>query len=129
MISNKEKTVFLALVLFQGLHSLEEYYGKIWENFPPATMLCGLVSSDLVTGFLVINIGLFVFGLLCWIFPVRNDHFYAPVVIWFWIAIELINGIGHPFWSIYQGTYATGTTTAPFLLLLAIYLLRVRLKS
>ena len=51
--------LFLILVLVQGLHSLEEYIGKLWESFPPATILCGLVSENLLTGFLIINIGLF----------------------------------------------------------------------
>ena len=56
---------FLLIVLVQGLHSIEEYLGKIWEVFPPAALLCRLVSNNLETGFLIINIGLFIFGLWC----------------------------------------------------------------
>ena len=123
-MNQKIKWVFLILVIVQGLHSIEEYVGKLWENFPPARVLCSLVSDNLVTGFLIINIGLFVFGLWCWLFPVRKNYSYAQFLIWFWIVLELINGIGHPIWTLMQKTYTPGMLTAPILLLLAIYLLR-----
>jgi hypothetical protein len=42
--------------------------------------------------------------------------------IWFWTAIELINGVGHPLWSVLQGGYTPGVATAPILLVLAVYL-------
>jgi len=123
-MNQRVTTSFLILVLIQGLHSTEEYFGKLWENFPPATFLCGLVSENLVTGFLVINISLFVLGLICWLFPVRGNYVVAPGIIWFWIIIETINGIGHPIWSLAQGSYTPGVATVPFLLIVAIYLAR-----
>ncbi|MBC8147866.1 MAG: HXXEE domain-containing protein [Bacteroidetes bacterium] len=128
-MNQKIKWIFLILVLVQGLHSIEEYVGKLWENFPPARVLCSLVSDNLVTGFLIINIGLFVFGLWCWLFPIRKNYFYAQFLIWFWIVLELINGIGHPIWTLMQKTYTPGMLTAPILLLLAIYLLRKQLRE
>jgi uncharacterized membrane protein len=39
-----------------------------------------------------------------------------------WIGLELINGIGHPLWTLRQGGYTPGAVTAPVLLLLAVYL-------
>ena len=114
--------IFLLLVLVQGLHSIEEYIGRLWENFPPATILCSLISDDLETGFLVINTGLFVFGILCWLMPVRRGHWTASGLIWFWIVVELINGIGHPVWTIIQRSYTPGVASAPILLVLAIVL-------
>jgi len=118
------KRIFLVLVVAQALHSVEEYMGKLWESFPPATFLCSLISDDLETGFLFINIGLFVFGLWCWFFPIRRNYQYATILIWFWIIIETINGIGHPIWSFIQKTYTPGLITSPILLYLAIILFR-----
>ncbi len=120
---------FLMLVLVQGLHSIEEYIGKLWEVFIPAKFLSGLVSGNLETGFLVINISLFIFGLWCWYIPVRKNYFYARSVIWFWIIIEIINGIGHPAWALYNGGYVPGAATAPVLLALAVSLLWQLLRS
>lgn len=115
---------YLLLVLAQAAHSIEEYIGRLWENFPPATYLCSLISDDLEKGFLIINFGLFVFGIGSWYFLVRKNHITAPIVIWFWIIIELINGVGHPIWAIVQGRYQPGVITAPLLLIIAILLLR-----
>ena len=129
VITNKVKTLFLFLVLTQGAHSIEEYLGRLWENFPPATFLCSLISDDLETGFLVINIGLFVFGLWAWFFPVRKNYGYATGLLWFWIILELINGFGHPLWAIYQGSYTPGLITAPILLIWVFLLLRERRVS
>ena len=46
----------------------------------------------------------------------------------FWIVIELINGIGHPLWSIVQRRYTPGAVTAPLLLVTTLVLL-TRLRS
>ena len=121
-IRTQYKWVFLILVLVQGLHSLEEYFGRLWEVFPPATLLTSLVSENLEVGFLIINIGLFILGLWCWAFPILKDYTISNGLIWFWIIIEVINGIGHPLWSLYRGEYTPGVATAPILLLLAVYL-------
>lgn len=106
------------------MHSVEEYIGKLWEVFPPAEYFTGLISSNLETGFLIINISLFVFGLYCWLIPVRMNYTSAKFIIWFWIIIEFINGIGHPIWSLVQKSYTPGTITALILLFLSIYLYR-----
>ncbi len=127
--NRKVVTTFLILVLIQASHSIEEYIGKLWENLPPATVLCGLVSDNLHTGFLIINIGLFVFGLWAWFFPIRRGYFYANAIIWFWIIIELINGVGHPIWAFMQKGYEPGVLTAPFLLVIAIKLLQLQLTK
>jgi len=121
------KVPFLLLVLIQGLHSIEEYLGKIWESFPPARVLCSLVSDNPETGFLIINSGLFVFGLWSLLLPLRNNYFYADFLIWLWIVLELINGIGHPIWTYMQRAYTPGILTAPILLVIAITLLQRQL--
>jgi hypothetical protein len=113
---------FGALVVAQAAHSIEEYLGRLWESFPPAAFLTGLISTDRELGFLVINIGLVALGFWCLLWPVRRDWPSAPALAWFWILIETINGIGHPAWSLRQRAYTPGLITAPILLALALYL-------
>lgn len=123
-MSKKIKIPLLLLVLVQGAHSIEEYVGRLWEVFEPARLLSGLFSDDLVTGFLIVNIGLFVFGSITWLLFAFRKYAFTRVLIWIMIVIELINGIGHPVWTFTQGSYTPGMITAPILLVLAIYISR-----
>jgi hypothetical protein len=127
-MDNRHKTIFLLLVLVQGMHSIEEYVGRLWEVFAPARALCSIVSDDLETGFLIINAGLFIFGIFCWSGPVRKNHFYAISLIWFWIILELINGAGHVVWALIERSYVPGILTAPFLFIIAFSLSRQLLR-
>lgn len=52
----------------------------------------------------------------------RSCRVSAIPLVWFWVLIELINGIGHPLWTIAERSYTPGVATAPFLLFLALYL-------
>jgi len=122
-------SVFLLLVFTQASHSIEEYIGHLWEVLPPARFLCSLVSDNLEKGFLVINIGFFIFGFLAWLFLVRTGHVLARYVIWFWIIIELINGMLHVVWAILETSYRPGLITAPFLFAIAWYLKGLMIKS
>ncbi|MGH7712736.1 MAG: HXXEE domain-containing protein [Gemmatimonadaceae bacterium] len=115
------KAAFGALILVQAAHSVEEYAGRLWETFPPARVLSSLISSDLQLGFLVINVALVAFGIWAFIWPVRREWRSAASIAWVWVAIEMINGVGHPLWSLRQGGYTPGVATAPMLLVLAIY--------
>jgi hypothetical protein len=116
------KLAFSALVLAQIAHSIEEYVGRLWESFPPARFLTGLISSDRELGFVVINGVLVAFGLWCLLLPVRKEWPTAAGFIWFWIVLEIINGIGHPAWTLRQGGYTPGVLTAPILFVIALYL-------
>ncbi|HKP77301.1 MAG TPA: HXXEE domain-containing protein [Longimicrobiaceae bacterium] len=111
---------FLALVCVQALHSLEEYLGRLWESFPPARMVSGLFSSDLERGFVIFNLALVAFGFWCWLFPVRRGWASAAPLAWLWVGIELVNGIGHPAWSLLRGGYTPGLATSLILLPLAL---------
>lgn len=113
---------FAALVLAQAAHSVEEYVGRLWESFPPARFVTGLISADRELGFLILNIALVAFGIWCVLWPVRRNWPSAYGLMWLWIVIETINGIGHPLWSLRQGGYTPGVVTAPFLLVIALYL-------
>jgi hypothetical protein len=115
---------FGALVLAQAAHSVEEYVGRLWETFPPARFLTGLVSQDQEQGFLLINVALVAFGVWCFVWPIRRDWPTAPLLAWIWVTIEVINGVGHPLWSLRMGGYTPGVATAPVLLVVALYLAR-----
>jgi hypothetical protein len=116
------QAAFGALVLAQAAHSSEEYVGRLWESFPPTRLVSGLVSQDLERGFLILNLLLVAFGLWCWLWPVRRGWPIAVPLAWGWVVLEAINGIGHPLWSLRQGSYTPGVATAPLLLVLAMNL-------
>ena len=113
---------FGALVLTQAAHSIEEYVGHLWESFPPARFLTSLVSSDLERGFVLLNVTLLAFGVWCFLWPVRRGWPVAVALAWLWAVVEMVNGIGHPLWSLREGGYTPGLATAPVLLVLAVYL-------
>jgi hypothetical protein len=127
-ITYRIKIAFLLLVLLQAFHSIEEYIGKLWEIFPPAAFLCGLVCNNLETGFLIINSGLFVFGIFCLVYCIKKDIIHLTFFLWFWVTIELINGFGHPLWSLTAKAYEPGLITAPFLLIVSLYLAKLLLR-
>jgi hypothetical protein len=115
---------FLGLVVAQTAHSIEEYTFRLYDTFPPARLLSGLVSDDRARGFLAINVALVAFGFWCVLVPVRRRSPAAAGLMWTWVGIELVNGIGHPLWSVVNGGYTPGVATAPVLLVLAIALAR-----
>ena len=121
------RLTFLLIALVQGLHSIEEFIGKLWDVYPPATYLCGLVSSNLRTGFIIINVSLFFVLMLTWLGTFSKFLSIRPF-LWFWSIMELINGIGHSIWSITEGSYTPGLLTAPLLLILAVNMLRLLSK-
>ena len=116
------QVTFCALILAQAAHSIEEYFGHLWDLFPPARFLAGLVSSNLELGFILLNVLLLAFGAWCFLWPVRRGWRVAVPLAWLWAVIEIINGIVHPLWSLREGGYTAGLATAPILLLLAGYL-------
>jgi len=119
---SRRTLTFGGLILTQAAHSIEEIFGRLWESFPPARFVAGLVSANLERGFTIGNVGLVAFGVWCLFWPVRRGWQVAPLLVWFWITIEMINGIVHPLWSLRQGGYTPGVATAPVLFILAIYL-------
>ena len=115
------QTSFLALVCFQAAHSVEEFVGRLYDVFPPARFVSSLISTDRERGFVIINLALVTFGFWCFLWPARRQWALAVPLAWFWVAIELLNGVGHPLWSLSQLRYTPGLATAPFLLALALY--------
>jgi hypothetical protein len=121
---SRVQRAFAGLVLAQAAHSIEEYTFRLYNSFPPARFVSGLVSTDRQLGFLAINVALVAFGAWCLAGPVRRRAPSASTLMWSWLAIEVVNGVGHVLWSIVQGGYTPGVATAPVLLLLAIALAR-----
>jgi hypothetical protein len=120
-MNKKIKTAFLTLVLIQALHSIEEYIGRLWENYPPAQFLSSLISNNHEKGFIIINVCLFIFGILVWVAAVRNYSFALGPIL-FLTIMEIINSIGHSIWAIIEKDYVPGLLTAPFLFIIAIYI-------
>jgi hypothetical protein len=101
---------------------VEEYVARFWEVFFPAEFVSGLVADNLEVGFLGINIGLFAFGMICWVVFNR----FTSAFIWFWIVLETVNGVSHIFFALLRMAYFPGLLTAPILLVLAIKLFRIQ---
>ena len=118
------QATFLTLMVVQLAHSAEEYLGRLYEVFPPARLVSGMISQDLERGFLTFNVALVLFGFWCFLWPVRRGWPSAMALAWLWVAIELLNGIGHPLWSLRQRGYTPGVATAVILLIVALYLIR-----
>lgn len=116
--------LFATLIAIQAAHSVEEYVGRLYESFPPARFVSGLVSSNLERGFVIANVVLVAVGVWCALVPVRRGWTAAKTIVTVWVAIELVNGIGHPLWSLLQRAYTPGVATAPVLLVLSLLLAR-----
>ena len=121
-MNSRSRSAFLALILAQAAHSVEEYVFRLYDVFAPARIISGLFSDDLATGFAIFNIGLVLFGFLCYLVWVRPGRPAARALAWLWIVIELVNGIGHPAIALARGGYFPGVLTAPVLLALSLYL-------
>lgn len=121
---DRRQGFFFALIVAQAAHSLEEYAGRLYDVFPPAAFVSGLLSSDRRRGFIAFNVALVAFGLFCFLGPVRRGWQSAVALAWIWVCIELVNGVGHPLWSLYQRGYTPGVATAPLLFVLALLLAR-----
>ena len=119
------KTAFLALVLTQIAHSIEEYAFQFYAAFPPARFLNKLLPGFSRPGFVVFNLLLDSFGLWCFFFRVRSGSGSARKWVWLWVGIEFFNGFGHPIWSILAHAYVPGLATSVLLLGFAAYLLLI----
>ncbi len=118
----RPQLTFAALVFTQAVHSLEEYAGRLWEDFPPARFLTGVVSQDRELGFIIINVSLVALGAWCFWWPVRRAWPSAARFMWLWAGLQGINGVGHVIWTALQRRYTAGAATAPMLLMLALAL-------
>ncbi len=111
----KGKSAFLALVGAQVFHSVEEYIFHVYDLFPPARFVISLISTDREQGFLIVNLAVIGFGVVCYWWPVRQGWPSAVPLAWLWVGVEFINAAGHPVWSLVNGRYTPGVATAVLL--------------
>jgi hypothetical protein len=115
---------FVALILAQAAHSVEEYVGGLYESFPPARSISSLLSSDHQRGFLIANLVVLALGAWCALVPIGRGWPAARGIAGIWAGIEIVNGLVHLLWSAEQGGYTPGAATAPLLLILALLVAR-----
>jgi hypothetical protein len=118
----ESRRAFLALILAQAAHSIEEYVFRLYDVFAPARFVSRLVSNDLALGFAVANAGLVAFGFWCYVARVRANRPSGPAWAWFWTVLEFANGIGHSALALARGDYFPGVGTAPVLVGVSTYL-------
>jgi hypothetical protein len=113
---------FLLLIIFQALHSIEEYWFSLWEVLAPARFVSGLISDDLSLGFALINSSIVAFGIWSYVVPVRRKLSYAAGLAWFWTLLEFANGVGHLLFAFSARSYFPGVYSAPLLLICSVCL-------
>ncbi len=118
----RSQKLFLGLILTQAAHSLEEYVFRLYEVLLPARIISGLISSNLALGFAIANVALILLASWCYVSRVRNRHPSGRSWAWFWTILEAANGTGHLLFAVERGGYFPGAGTAPFLLVLAVWL-------
>src|SRR4029453_16767557 len=121
-MSRSSRLAFLALVLAQAAHSIEEYRTRLYDVFPPARFVSGLVSADRRVGFIIFNVSLVAFGVWCFVGPIRGARPSARALAWAWAALEVANGLGHMAWALAAGGYRPGLASAPFLVAIGLTL-------
>src|SRR5688500_11848818 len=95
-MDTRSQYTFLALILAQAAHSVEEYVFGLYQVFAPARFVSGLLSDDLALGFIIANAALVLFGLWCYMARVRTGRSSAVAWAWLWVFVECANGVVHP---------------------------------
>jgi Protein of unknown function with HXXEE motif len=112
--------LFLALILAQAAHSVEEYVYRLYDVLAPARYVSGLFGVDREIGFVVVNSALVLFGLWCWAARVSRGR--GRGLAWFWALLEIANGCAHVALAAMAGGYFPGLATAPLLIGLGLWL-------
>ena len=115
-MDGRARFLFLALILAQAAHSIEEYLFRLYDVLAPARYVSEALGFDRAIGFIVTNTALVLFGLWCWLARVRPDHRSARAFAWFWALLEIANGLAHAALAVAAGGYFPGLATAPLLL-------------
>ena len=122
-MDSRSRGAFLALIVAQGAHSIEECVFRLFDVLAPARFVSGLFSSNLAQGFAMANTSLVMFGVWCYFARVQHSLPPARGLAWFWSLLELGNGIGHTAFAIECGGYFPGVATAPLLIAISVYLI------
>lgn len=117
------RVAFLTLILAQAVHSVEEYVFRLYDVFGPARFVAGLVGIEPSAGFAVVNVGIFMLGMWCWLALIRRGRAAAWTVAWVWALIEIANGFGHIALASAADGYFPGLYTAPLLIAAGLWLI------
>ena len=115
-VTTRTQHLFLALILSQAVHSVEEYLFRLYEVLAPARWLSGVVSVNPAMGFAIVNTLLVSFGAWCYLARVRPSHPSGRSWAWFWTVLEGANGVAHLLLAAGARGYFPGAATAPLLL-------------
>ena len=122
-MDERSRTAFLALIIAQAAHSVEECVFRLYDVWAPARAVAGLLSNDLAKGFALANALLVLIGAWCYAASVRHARPSARRVAWCWALLELGNGAVHTLVAIGRAEFFPGVATAPFLLAISFYLI------
>lgn len=118
----RARFAFLAVIAAQAVHSIEEYWFRLFDVLAPARAVSEAIGLDRATGFVIANAGLLLVGLVCYFASVRRGHKSARSLAWFWALLEIANGLGHVALALWARGYFPGLATAPLLLATGLYL-------
>lgn len=115
-MTTRTHRLFLALILSQAVHSVEEYLFRLYEVLAPARWLSGVFGINPAIGFAIMNTLLVSFGVWCYLARVRSSHPSRRRWAWFWTVLEGANGVAHLVLAAGARGYFPGAATAPLLL-------------
>jgi len=118
----RTKAAFLAMVVLQAAHSVEEIIFKFHEAFPPMQSIYRRAPSLAQPAFVLFNSVLILSALLCFFHWVRPARAGARAVLWVWVGIQLATVAAHVVWLALAGGYHPGLATVPALAAAAAYM-------
>ena len=113
---------FLLLVAAQAVHSIEEYWFRLYDLLAPARAVSDALGINRPAGFAVTNTALIGFGLWCYRRICRAQG-GSRGLAWFWAVIEILNALAHGALAWAAGGYFPGIATAPLLLAASLFLI------
>ena len=116
------RRAFLLLIATQAVHSIEEYWFRLYDLFAPAWAVSDALGIHRPTGFAITNAALIGFGLWCYA-RIRRGLSGARGLGWFWAVIEILNALAHGALALAAGGYFPGIATAPLLLAASLFLI------
>jgi hypothetical protein len=112
----RTQRLFLALIVSQAVHSIEEYLFRLYDVLAPARWISGILGVNPALGFAIVNSLLVAFGVWCYLARVRRSHPSGRTWAWFWTTLEGANGVAHLLLVAGERGYFPGAATAPLLL-------------
>jgi len=123
----RTRYTFLALIIAQAAHSVEECVFGLWRVFLPSRWALDASVDARALVFALANIAVVAFGVWCYAVRVRTGHASAFRLMWLWAIVEMVNGSVHIVMAVRRGGYFPGVATASVLLMAAV-LLAVQLR-